>query len=142
MKSQKGIALLTVLIVMVIGLAVLGVVTFLSVKGYQTYRSSKNYQIALQKAQGGIEEAILNIETKTYSELQSFTNPSAQSGASYEVYQVFWKPLSGFGGAPAFPPSSATYTGVYGAGVFYLIHAQATQGESQADLYALYIKGY
>jgi len=142
MKNQKGIALLTVLIVMVIGLALLGVVTFLSVKGYQTYRGSKNYQIALQKAQGGIEEAILNIETKTYSELQSFTNPSAQSGASYEIYQVFWKPLSGFGGAASFPPISSAYSGISGIGIFYLIHSWAIQEESQADLYALYIKGY
>lgn len=141
MKNQRGIALLTVLIVMIIGLALLAVITFLITRGYQTYRSAKNYQIALQMAQGGIEEAISEIETKTYAGLQQL-NGTAQSGASYEIYQVFWKPLSGFGGAPSFPPTSAAYTGVYGVGVFYLIHARAKQGNSQADLYALYMKGY
>jgi len=74
--------------------------------------------------------------------LQQLTNPNAQSGAFYEIYQVFWKPLAGFGGAPVFPPASSAYTGIYGIGVFYMVHAQATQGESQADLYALYVKGY
>ncbi len=142
MRNHKGIALLTVLIVMIIGLALVGVVTFLCTRGYQTYSASKNYQIALQQAQGGIEEAILDIETQTYSELRQFSNPNTQSGAIYEISQVFWKPLTGFGGAPVFPPSSSAYSGVYGVGVFYLIHSFATQGESQADLYALYVKGY
>ncbi len=141
-RNQNGIALLTALLVAVVVSALIGAALFLTNRGYNTYSSYRTYQTTLQKVQGGIEEALLDIENKTYSELKQVSNNTTISGASYEIYQVFWKPLSGFGGSVNFPPTSSAYTGVFGVGVFYLIHSTATQGNTKADVYTLYIKGY
>jgi len=149
--NNKGVALLTVLLVMIIGLGLTAITTLLVVRGYQTSRAAKNYQIALQMAQGGIEEAIIDLETNpSYSALKYLKNSNPQTGDPvdpndddfYEVNEVFWKPLAGFGGAPVFPPASAASGGNFSIGVYYLIHSRATKGDSQADLYVLYVKGY
>jgi len=146
--NNKGIALLTVLMVMIMGIILIGLITYLCTRGYQTYGSAKNYNIALQMAQGGIEEAIIDLETKTYGQLQNLINNNPQTGDPgdpndfYEIWQVFWKPLSGFKGVPVFPPISGAYTGVAGVGIYYLVHSQATKHNSQADLYIMYVKGY
>ena len=145
--NNKGVALLTVLLVMIIGLGLTAITTLLVVRGYQTSKAAKNYQIALQMAQGGIEEAIIDLETTwNYRNLQNHPkkdNPqTGDPNDFYEINEVFWKPLAGFGGAPVFPPASAASGGNFTIGVYYLIHAQATKGDSQADLYVLYVKGY
>jgi len=158
--NNKGVALLTVLLVMIIGLGLTAITTLLVVRGYQTSRTAKNYQIALQMAQGGIEEAIIDLETNpSYSALKYLKNSNPQTGDPgdpndfYEINEVFWKPLAGFGGAPVFPPASAASGGNFSIGVYYLIHSRATKGDnwslpaqaakrSQADLYVLYVKGY
>ncbi|AMM39835.1 membrane protein [Candidatus Desulfofervidus auxilii] len=146
--NNKGVALLTVLLVMIIGLGLTAITTLLIVRGYQTSRAAKNYQIALQMAQGGIEEAIIDLETTSYVSAQNFINLNPQTGDPgdpndfYEINEVFWKPLSGFGGVPVFPPVAGAYSAIPSIGVYYLIHAQATKGDSQADLYVLYVKGY
>ena len=146
--NNKGVALLTVLLVMIIGLGLTAITTLLIVRGYQTSRAAKNYQIALQMAQGGIEEAIGDLYNLPYGSAQNFKNSNPQTGDPvdpndfYEVNEVFWKPLAGFGGAPVFPPASAAVSGTPSIGVYYLIHSRATKGDSQADLYVLYVKGY
>jgi len=149
--NNKGVALLTVLLVMIIGLGLTAITTLLVVRGYQTSRTAKNYQIALQMAQGGIEEAIIKLETTWhYNSLQNFKNYNPQTGDlvdpndfyKYEINEVFRKDLAGFGGAPVFPPASAASGGNFTTGVYYLIHSRATKGDSQADLYVLYVKGY
>jgi len=146
--NNKGIALLTVLIVMLIGLVLVGLITYLCTRGYQTYNVARDYDVAFQMAQGGIEEAIVDLDTKTYYELQHLLNQNPQTGDPddtndfYEIWQIFWKPLTGFGSAPVFPPLSGTYTGVAGVSIYYLTHSQATKGDSQADLYTMYVKGY
>jgi len=146
--NNKGVALLTVLLVMIIGLGLTAITTLLIVRGYQTSRAAKNYQIALQMAQGGIEEAIIDLETTSYGSAQNFINLNPQTGDPgdpndfYEINEVFWKPLAGFGGAPVFPPASAASGGNFTIGVYYLVHSRATKGDSQADLYVLYVKGY
>jgi len=147
--NNKGVALLTVLLVMIIGLGLTAITTLLIVRGYQTSRAAKNYQIALQMAQGGIEEAIKDLEYNlNYDSAQNFKNYNPQTedpgdpNDFYEINEVFWKPLAGFGGAPVFPPASAASGGNFSIGVYYLIHARATKGDSQADLYVLYVKGY
>ena len=146
--NNKGVALLTVLLVMIIGLGLTAITTLLIVRGYQTSRAAKNYQIALQMAQGGIEEAIGDLYNLPYGSAQNCTNLNPQTGDPgdpndfYEINEVFWKPLSGFGGVPVFPPVTGAYSAIPSIGVYYLIHAQATKGDSQADLYVLYVKGY
>ena len=146
--NNKGVALLTVLLVMIIGLGLTAITTLLIVRGYQTSRAAKNYQIALQMAQGGIEEAIIDLETTSYVSAQNFKNSNPQTGDPvdpndfYEINEVFWKPLSGFGGVPVFPPVAGAYSAIPSIGVYYLIHSRATKGDSQADLYVLYVKGY
>jgi len=146
--NNKGVALLTVLLVMIIGLGLTAITTLLIVRGYQTSRAAKNYQIALQMAQGGIEEAIGDLYNLPYGSAQNFKNSNPQTGDPvdpndfYEVNEVFWKPLAGFGGTPVFPPASAAVSGTPSIGVYYLIHSRATKGDSQADLYVLYVKGY
>ena len=159
--NNKGVALLTVLLVMIIGLGLTAITTLLIVRGYQTSRAAKNYQIALQMAQGGIEEAIGDLYNLPYGSAQNFKNSNPQTGDPvdpndddfYEVNEVFWKPLSGFGGVPVFPPVTGAYSAIPSIGVYYLIHSRATKGDnwslfaqatkrSQADLYVLYVKGY
>ena len=144
--NNKGVALLTVLLVMIIGLGLTAITTLLIVRGYQTSRAAKNYQIALQMAQGGIEEAIGDLYNLPYGSAQNFKNSNPQTGDPgdpndfYEINEVFWKPLAGFGGTPVFPPASAAASGTPSIGVYYLIHSRATKGDSQADLYVLYVK--
>ena len=147
--NNKGVALLTVLLVMIIGLGLTAITTLLVVRGYQTSRAAKNYQIALQMAKGGIEEAIKDLEYNlNYGSAQNFKNSNPQTGDPgdpndfYEINEVFKKDLAGFGGALNFPPASAASGGNFSIGVYYLIHARATKGDSQADLYVLYVKGY
>jgi len=143
--NNKGVALLTVLLVMIIGLGLTAITTLLIVRGYQTSRAAKNYQIALQMAQGGIEEAIGDLYNLPYGSAQNFKNSNPQTGDPgdpndfYEINEVFKKDLAGFGGAPVFPPASAASGGAP-IGVYYLIHSRATKGDSQADLYVLYVK--
>ena len=73
--NNKGVALLTVLLVMIIGLGLTAITTLLVVRGYQTSRAAKNYQIALQMAQGGIEEAIRDLKYNlNYVSAQNFKN--------------------------------------------------------------------
>ena len=141
MSSQRGITLLTTLLIMVISFSLTGAVIYFISRGFGTYSSYKLYEKAFNKAQGGIEQALLDIEDMNYFDLQTYSN-SSTTGAQYEIYQVFWSPLTGFGGSINFPPASSAYSGVFGVGVFYLIHSSATEGESKSDIYALYIKGY
>lgn len=143
-KRDKGVALLTVLMVMIIGLVLAALCFYLIGRGNQTHRASKNYAKAFNLAQGGIEEAALGIKNNMYLTIESQLGNeiTADSGAKYRTWRVFWKNLSGFGGAPVFPPTSGSYTGVAGIGVYYLIHSQATEANSRADLYVMYVKGY
>ena len=142
--SNRGVALLTVLIVLIIGSALVALGFYLISKGNQTYGYSKNYAKAFNRAQGGLEEVVSFLNDSTFDtiENQVGNERTATSGAKYWVWRVFWKPLSGFGGAASFPPVSSAYSGISGIGVFYLIHSCAIQGESQADLYMMYVKGY
>ncbi len=141
MRDQKGISLITTLLVMVIAFSIIGAVIYFISRGYKTYTSYMLYEKAFQKAQGGLEEAVVNILKKGFSDIKSFS-ASSLTGANYEIYQVFWTPLTGSGGSVNFPPVSSAYTGTFGVGVFYLIHSYAIESESRADIYALYIKGY
>ena len=143
-RDNKGIALLTVIMVMIIGLVLAALCFYLIGRGNKTYRMSKNYAKAFNLAQGGIEEAVLFLTNNSYDtiENQLGNEITATSGAKYWVWEVFWKSLSGFGGAPVFPPASGAYTGISGTGVYYLIHSKATEGNAQADLYVMYVKGY
>jgi len=144
--NNKGVALLTVLIVMIIGIMLGSMGAYLLSMGNRTYSASRSYAQAFNIAQAGIEEAILDIENNTFEwikanrEGQSIV--SERSGATYQIFHVFRKPLSGSGGAPVFPPLSGAYTGVAGVSVYYLIQATGNQGDSQADLYVMYIKEY
>ena len=142
--SNRGVALLTVLIVLIIGLVLAALGFYLISKGNQTYRHSKNYAKAFNRAQGGLEEAVSFLNDSTFDtiENQLGSERTAASGAKYWIWKVFWKNLSGFGGAPVFPPVSGSYSGVAGTGVYYLVHSQATTQGSQADLYVMYVKGY
>jgi len=143
-KSDKGVALLAVFVVMIIGLILAALCFYLISRGNQTYQASKNYAKAINTAQGGAEEAVMFIEKNSFDsiEYQLGTEKTATSGAKYLIWRVFWNNLSGFGGAPVFPPVSGSYSGVAGTGVYYLVHSQATVQGSQADLYVMYVKGY
>ncbi len=143
-NDDRGIALITTVMVVIMGLALAGLCFYLIGRGNRTYRTSKNYAKALNLAQGGIEEAALFLDSNSYTTIedQLGTERTAASGAKYRIWEVFWKPLSGFGGAPVFPPISGAYSGVAGIEVFHLIHSQAKVEETQADLYVMYVKGY
>ena len=142
--SNRGVALLTVLIVLIIGSALVALGFYLISKGNQTYGYSKNYAKAFNRAQGGLEEVVSFLNDSTFDtiENQVGNERTATSGAKYWVWRVFWKNLSGFEGAPVFPPVSGAYSGISGTGVYYLVHSQATEAGSQADLYMMYVKGY
>lgn len=144
MRNNKGVALLTVMIVMIIGLMLGALGVYLLTMGNRTYSASRNYVLAFNTAQAGIEEAIVDIEVSNFEALKDKegTPITGTSGATYQIFQVFWRPLSGFGGAPVFPPLSGAYTGTAGCAIYYLIKSTANQGDSQADLYVMYMKGY
>jgi len=143
-NNNRGVALLAVFVVMIIGLVLAALSYYLVTKGNQTYRATKNYAKAVNLAQGGIAEAVMFIEDSSYDTIENRlgTEETAASGAKYRIWRVFWNNLSGFGGAPVFPPISGAYSGVAGTGVYYLVHSQATVKSSQADLYVMYVKGY
>lgn len=143
-RDNRGVALLTVIMVMIIGLVLAALCFYLIGRGNKTYRMSKNYAKAFNLAQGGIEEAVSFLNKSGYYTIDNALGQekTAASGAKYQIWQLFWKSLSGFGGAPVFPPTSGAYTGVSGTGVYYLIHSQAAEGNAQADLYVMYVKGY
>ena len=163
-RDNKGIALLTVIMVMIIGLVLAALCFYLIGQGNKTYRMSKNYAKAFNIAQGGVEEAILLLEDNEKCIDYRFgvkplllstcplrncpDNPEncslgdkmiAISGAEYWIWFVFSKQLAGFGGAPVFPPVSGAYDGG-STGYYFLIHSTATEGNAQADLYVMYLK--
>lgn len=142
--NDKGVALLAVLLVMIIGLVIAALCFYLVDRGNQTYYAMKNYAKALNIAQGGVEEAMVFIDSNSYDaiEVKLGSEETAESSAKYRIWRVFWNNLSGFGGAPVFPPTSGAYSGIAGVSVYYLIHSQAKVKGSQADLYIMYVKGF
>ncbi|GEM_PF-6812292 len=142
--DNRGVALLAVFLVMIIGLIIAALCFYLINRGNQTYSIMKNYAKAINIAQGGVAEAIVFIDNNSYDsiEVKLGSEETAASGAKYRIWRVFWNNLSGFGGAPVFPPTSGAYSGIANIGVYYLIHSQATVKGSQADLYVMYVKGY
>ena len=140
MRDQTGIALMTVLIVMVIGMVLAGIVHGLLPKGYQTYSSKRQYDVATQEAQGGLEQAVLRIQ-KSLIPLDSL-NATSQTNADYSIQPLYTKSRPGYGGSLDFAPSSSQSSGQYSKSVFYLLSATAIEHESQAELYQMYERGY
>ncbi len=153
--KKNGFALLTVLLVSIIGFMFIFMAVYLTSKGLRTYSSSKNYAKVVELAEASLEESIAQIETSSYEALENPSQPGhlgpifvggiptgTGETATYELWRVFWKPLSGMGGAIVFPPISSAYSGVAGVCVFYLSSGNATRSSSAANIYMLYAKEY